>query len=452
MTTAAPKPASRTLLIVDDEPLFARALRDDLSSTTLEVIAAATAADALRVIRERQVDVVLLDQHLPDARGFELCPAFLDANGRTKIIFITAHPDFAIARAAIQAGAIDYLSKPCELEEIRLVVARCLKTIDLERKESVAAYNKSQLRSDAALLGSSTSFQRVRELVDVAAKTDSPVLLTGETGTGKSVVARAIHFGSARRDGELVSINCAALPEGLIEAELFGHERGAFTGAGEGREGLFEMAEHGSLLLDEIGEMPLALQSRLLHVLDDGAVRRVGGRTSRRVDFRLLAATNSDLDLAVRERRFREDLYYRLDVLRIQLPPLCERADDISELAAHFLSRIGGADARLAPGEERLLAAYPWPGNLRELRNVLERAWLLRGDGPVRPSAFLGGASAPASNDPEAPPLSPLAAVERAHVERVVRHTEGNLTRAARILGISVSTLRRKLKPATASK
>jgi transcriptional regulator with PAS, ATPase and Fis domain len=328
-------------------------------------------------------------------------------------------------------------------------VARCLRLLDLERAESREVRRRETEARDAELVGTEGGLSEVARLVDLAAGSDAPVLLTGETGTGKSLVARAIHYRSARRRAEFVAVNCAALPESLIEAELFGHEKGAFTGAAVSREGLLELAEGGSLFLDEIGDMPHALQGRLLTVLEDGEVRRIGGRASRRVDFRLLAATNVDVSRAVAERRLREDLYYRLDVLRIDVPPLRRRREDIPVLVRHFLSAHGRglASASLEAEELARLVAHDWPGNLRELRNVLERATLVRRAGePLRPSAFL---PAHAGQESAAPAVGvlPLDELEAQAIRRAVAGTGGNLTRAAELLGVSVSTLRRKLSP-----
>jgi two-component system, NtrC family, response regulator AtoC len=449
------KTIPRTLLVVDDDTLFSMSIRDALTGDDLEVITATTGAEALRICRDRKINVIILDQRLPDASGPDLCPAFLEANERTKIVFVTAYPGFQNALAAIRAGAFDYLSKPCELEALRIAVQRCLKTLTLEQAESVKDYRKTLEAAEVVLVGEDQGLSEVNRLIELAASVDSPILLTGETGTGKSFVAKAIHFRGPRRRGEFVGINCAALPESLIEAELFGYERGAFTGAVGSREGLFEIAEGGTLFLDEICEMPVSLQTRLLSVLDDRTIRRVGGRSSRMVDFRLVSATNMDPDEAVRTKRLREDLYYRLNVIRVHLPPLRQRRADIPALAAHFLSQLSGlsSDLSLSPEEQARLMGYEWPGNLRELRNVLERAILLHHEGPLMPSALLrdtgahnGPGDRQSSPDRSPADILPLTEVEQRHIAAAVAAHGGNLTRAARALGISLSTLKRKIR------
>lgn len=445
---------TRKLLVVDDDTLFTTVLRDYLTGETLTVFTASTAREALRLAREESIDVVILDQKLPDASGPDLCPRLLESNERSKIIFVTAYPNFENAMAAIRAGAFDYLSKPCEPEQVRLSVERCLRTLQLERTESVRAYRTGLEAKGVRLIGENGGLAEAARLTRLAASSDAPVLVTGETGTGKSLVARAIHYGSARAAGEFIAINCGAFPESLIEAELFGYEKGAFTGAVGSREGLFEMSEGGSLFLDEIGEMPLLLQTRLLNVLEEKVVRRVGGRSFHPVDFRLIAATNADVDEALGQRRLREDLYYRLNVLRIHVPPLRERPKDIPALAEHFLRMIVGSSGveALAEGEIDRLRAYGWPGNLRELRNVLERACLVQRGGPLKPSEFLRPAADPPRSQTAGGPsgeIQSLEELERKAIVRTMARTGGNIARAARELGISVSTLRRKLPAPT---
>jgi len=438
----------RALLIIEDEDTLSEALGRHLVSPALDVSIASTAAAAAQVLASRTIDIVLLDQKLPDAEGHTLCPTILESNERAKIIFTTAFPSFENAMKAIRAGATDYLSKPFELTELQRIVDRCLRLLELEEIERS---HESRLRREnvtPVFVGEERELAEAAALIRLCAESDSAVLITGETGTGKSLVAKRIHSMSARRGAELVSVNCAAMPETLIDAELFGHERGAFTGATAMREGLIETADGGSLFLDEIGEMPLALQAKLLGVLDEKRIRRLGGRAARPVDFRLIAATNLDLEGAVRARTFREDLFYRLNVIRIHIPPLRERLSTIPALCEALLRELAGSHhcCRIADDEVDRLADYRWPGNVRELRNVLERSLLVQG-AELRPSAFLSaqnrGTPAPAA--PEHDGKTPtLAAVELRHVRSVLEANGNNLTRAARVLGISVSTLKRR--------
>lgn len=444
----------RTLLVVDDDSLFADALMDYFSSARIEAFTASSLREARAILTERPVDVVLLDQHLPDGDGTTLCPEILQASESAKIVFVTAWPSFDNALEAIRLGAFDYLCKPCDPAQVRLAVDRALRTLELERAESLGNYRRARQAGESVFVGESAAAAEVRALARRAAACDAPVLLTGETGTGKGLVARAIHFASPRSGRELVSVNCAAFPETLIEKELFGHERGAFTGAAGAREGLVEMADGGTLFLDEIGEMPVTLQTRLLNVLEERTVRRIGGRLSRPVDFRLVSATNADPEEAIRAHRLREDLYYRLNVVRIHLPPLRERAGDVPALVEHFLDRMVPRPLTISQAEAARLASYPWPGNVRELRNVLEQAVLLREGDLLRPSTFLRGDRAPLPDGgtlPGAPVPAyqagwPLEVVERRHILAEIDRTGGNLTKAALSLGISLSTLRRRAR------
>jgi DNA-binding NtrC family response regulator len=439
----------RTLLVLDDDRLLCQAVRDGLSSDALRVIEAHTAAEGLAACAREAVDVVVLDQRLPDASGAELCRPILAANEATRIVFATAFPSFDNALQALKEGAHDYLCKPFELEQLALVVRRCLSVRELERVERLQRYQSARDREEAVLVG---GLRDVREVIALAAPVDTPVLVTGETGTGKDLVAKSIHFGGARRQGPFVGVNCAALPENLIEAELFGWERGAFTGAVDRREGVIEMAQGGTLFLDEIGEVPLNLQVKLLSFLEDMETRRVGGRSVRRIDARIVAATNADLEARIADGRFRSDLYYRLNVVRVHLPPLRERREDVPALAEALLRRMVGPARRpsLAPGEPERLMTYSWPGNVRELRNVLERALVLHRE-PLRPSELLArheppAAPLPADADGAAPEDLSLESLERRHIQRVLQLHSGNLARSARALGISLSTLKRKLK------
>ncbi len=440
----------KTLLVIDDDRVFAEAVRDYLTSDTVEVLLAHKAKDGLTLCSLQKIDVVLLDQQLPDAEGHTLCPAILKYNDQTKIIFDTAYPSFDNAVKAIRSGAYDYLSKPFDLEELALAVKQAFRTLELEQVEQVQDYQRTREREDTVVVpgaGLADSMQ----LADIAAFTHAPVLITGETGTGKTLVAKAIHYKGPMSKAPFISINCASLPESLIEAELFGYEKGAFTGAVSARRGIFEMAEGGTLFLDEIGELPLHLQAKLLSVIEDKRLRRIGSESLRPVNARIIAATSVKLEETLGVA-FRKDLYYRLSVVRIHLPPLRERRQDIPALCMHLLGQLScGRRAQLEDGEPQRLSAYNWPGNVRELKNILERSVLLQKGPLYKPSELLGETAHTPPPPPCPPPqgkdeLLPLEEVEQRHLRYVLDRLEGNYTRAAKVLGISLSTLKRKQK------
>lgn len=437
----------RAVLVVDDDRLLGTVIRDALKPAGLVVTPVHDAAAAREAVARLTFDVIILDQCLPDGEGATLCSELLRANEHAKIIFITAFPSYEHAVKALRAGAWDYLNKPFELDELVRSVQRALGTARLERAERLDALQRGAAlvsRTDRAALTAA------HDLVRAAAPTDASVLITGETGTGKNRVARLIHQLSQRHAGPWVALNCAALPEQLIEAELFGWERGAFTGAEGAREGLLELAAGGTLLLDEIGEMPLQMQSKLLSVLEDCEFRTLGGRQARRTDVRVIAATNADIDERVAAKQFRADLFYRLNVVRIALPPLRERVGDLPGLCEDLLARLtpGATPPPLGPHELARLAAYPWPGNVRELRNVLERSLILHRE-VLRPSEFLAPGSLPPQRDalfPDDGEDPTLEQMERRLMQRALVRSQGNLSEAARALGISLSTLKRRVK------
>ncbi len=445
-------PRRRTLLIIDDDSTLCSVVSDYFQDRGLHVLEADTARDGINLCAQQKIDIVLLDQKLPDAEGHTLCREILGFNDQTKIIFITAYPSFDNALQAIKEGAFDYLSKPFELEELDHAVKQALKTIELEKVEQVKRYSDNKELEETVLIGNSAVFAEVKRMVDLAGSTDAPVLITGQTGTGKNMVARAIHYKSTARREVFISINCATLPENLIEAELFGYEKGAFTGASSARKGVFEMADGGTLFLDEIGEMPLQLQAKLLSVLDEKRIKRLGGEQFRTVDVRIIAATNTDITKAVEEKRFREDLFYRLNVIRIHIPPLSQRREDIPVLCNYLLKKLAPArDVEIPQDEMERLMQYEWPGNVRELRNVIERALILQQGRVLRPSELLKDPSIKVVTGTEDrtpvedPPMS-LREVEEQHIRKVLTLYSNNLSRTARALGISLSTLKRKLK------
>ncbi|MDA8138363.1 MAG: sigma-54 dependent transcriptional regulator [Desulfobacteraceae bacterium] len=445
-----PSTHARTLLIIDDDRLLCDSVQFTFKAAPFNVFTAHSGAEGLRLCADQTVDVILLDQKLPDGDGVDFCAPLMEHNESAKIIFITAFPSFENAVQAIKAGAHDYLSKPFELGELELTIQQALRTLDLEHMEQVQHFQRKQESDRTVLVGAANGLSEIERLVTLAAANSAPVLITGETGTGKTLVAKTIHFRSPHAGNAFISVNCAAIPENLMEAELFGHEKGAFTGAVAAGKGLFEMAEDGTLFLDEIGEMPFHLQSKLLGVLDDHQIRRLGGQSFKPVHVRVIAATNADLAQAVKEKRFREDLYYRLGVMHIHVPPLRGRPADIAGLVRHFIAQIA-PDRTIRVSEEELhrLGQYAWPGNVRELRNVIERAILLSDSADIFPSRLLvqsQSASAPMAETSHTDPIQSLMAAEGDHIRKALAHFQHNHTHAAKALGISRSTLVRKIK------
>ncbi|MCX6555919.1 MAG: sigma-54 dependent transcriptional regulator [Candidatus Aminicenantes bacterium] len=441
--------ARHVVLIIDDDRLLCEMTREFLASDTLEVLIAHSGQEGLQTCASHHVDVVLLDQKLPDGEGSSLCRQIIAHSETAKIIFITAFPSFKNALQAIENGAFSYLTKPFDLKELKLSIDKCLRVNELEKAEESIHYQNDRSQGGAALIGKTGSLAPIMELVRAAAETPAPVLITGETGSGKSLVARLIHQQSRRR-GPFMAINCAALPENLIESELFGHEKGAFSGAHALKKGLLEIAENGTILLDEIGEMSSHLQAKLLGVLDEMQIRRIGGVVFHPIHVRILAATNIALEERIKRKEFRQDLFYRLNVIRIHLPPLRERGQDIPHLARAFLAEIAPhRKLTLAAAELQKLAAYSWPGNVRELRNVIERAILQStSEGTLQLAALIpelpgaDGTTAAAKTEGN---ILPLAEIELQHIEATLARLDRNLTRTAKALGISLNTLKKKL-------
>lgn len=452
----------RTLLVIDDDSIFAKAVSHYFAGDTIDVLSARTGAEGLKMCATQRIDIVLLDQKLPDGRGVDLCTSILSHNEQTKIIFITAYPSLDNAVDAIKVGAHDYLSKPFEMRELELSIDQVLRTLDLEKMEQVQRYRDSKEREGTVLIGRHGGLKEAYGLVKLAASSDSPVLITGETGAGKNVVAKTIHHScSSECTSPFLSVNCAALPENLIEAELFGYEKGAFTGAVAAKKGIFEMAAGGTLLLDEIGTLSSALQSKLLGVLDDKKIRKLGGNSLRPVDVRIMAATNLDIERAVEERTFREDLYYRLNVIRIHVPPLRERRQDILLLCRFFVQQLfRDFDLELPDSEMERLQRYHWPGNVRELKNIIERSIILRKGSVLSPSKLLGSETLSGrlvldGSSPEqeaqrhlsqSEKLVTLEEIEKNYIRHTLTSLSGNRTRAAKSLRISRATLLRKMK------
>jgi two-component system response regulator AtoC len=455
-----------TLLIVEDEAVLARNLAKAFSTRGWTVAQAATAAEARRAAGEAPPHVVLLDLRLPDGSGLDVLTDLLAATPDLPVIMMTGHGSVADAVEAMRRGARDFVQKPLELEEIRLKVERAL---GATREHREVTYHRERQRLASEILGQSQAVQRLRTMVERLAKaTRGPgapaptVLLLGETGTGKGHVARALHAAGGRGDGPFIEVNCTALPDGLVEAELFGHEKGAFTDARTARAGLFETADGGTVFLDEIGHISQPLQSKFLKVIEEKTVRRIGATAARAVDVQVIAATSRDLDAAVQLGEFRADLQQRLAVAVITIPPLRERAGDTVILARHFLAeaarRYAAGPRTLSPEAEAAILAHGWPGNVRELANTMERAVLFSDAEPLGPDDLGLGTAAPGAAGrvgtgpsgevvvdlPEGG-LS-LEAVERALLLKALDRSGGNQSAAARLLGVSRDTLRYRME------
>jgi len=435
---------------VDDEPGVRASLRQILMDDC-EILEVVDGASALEAIRRRDVDMVLLDIRLPDARGTDLLGQIKALDESTEVILVTAVKEVRTAVEAIKHGAYDYLTKPFDVDEIRALVLRAVERRTLQRQLLAL---RSELAHARAIVGRHPAMVRIYELIAQVAQTTATVLITGESGTGKELIARAIHRQGPRRDEPFVAVNLAAIPEPLLESELFGHEKGAFTGAHQKKLGKFELAHGGSLFLDEVGSLRVDLQAKLLRVLQEREVERLGSNRSIKVNLRILAATNLDLKRAVRERAFREDLYYRLNVVPIEVPPLRERREDIPLLVDHFIrkySREFRKEMRgISPGALPILQNYPWPGNVRELENIIERSVALA-TGPVIYLKDLPldlALSDPTAGGATDSLLTLKAAREQFELQFVLRTLERvdwNQSQAARLLGLHRNTLIAKL-------
>ncbi len=455
------QPAKPGVLVVDDELNQRTALASMLEAWGYSAATAADGAQALEVLRDFPADAVITDLMMPGMDGAELLRRLKDQGNAPPAIVLTAFGNIETAiRMVHDLGAFWFLEKPLQTGALRLLLERAVAQRRLVQYSESLERQLSSRGILGELVGNSPQMQEIFSLIRQVAPTSATVLITGESGTGKELAARALHRLSPRRDAPFVAINCAAMPETLIESELFGHEKGAFTGAVERRRGCFELAHTGTLLLDEIGEMPLATQAKLLRVLEERRVRRLGGAREIDVDVRLLAASNRRLADEVRAGRFREDLYFRLQVFEIRMPPLRERLDDLPALCQAIISDLNQRHQCAVEGVSQdaiqALHAHPWPGNVRELRNALERAVILAGSGLLEPRHFLflsppprpatPDASAPGSGEIRIPIGATIDQAERALIEATLRHTGNNRTRAAAILGISQKTLFNKLR------
>ena len=438
------------ILVVDDEQSMREFLTIALGRMGHEVMAVDSGEAALQEMEKEIFEVVLTDIRMPEGMsGIDLLRRVKEIAPAAQVLLMTAYASVESAVEAVQLGAVDYVMKPFKIDQIKMRIDRAL---EQRRILSENRYLRQAIKEHAGtsgILGESAGITEVREMITKVAPSASTVLITGESGTGKELVARAIHEASPRAERPFVSINCGALPEGLLESELFGHIRGSFTGAVRDKEGLFQVADGGTLFLDEIGETSPAIQVKLLRTLQEMEIVPVGGTRPVKVDVRLLAATNASLEERVAAGTFREDLYYRLNVIPIHIPPLRERMEDIPILAGLFLERYAGPGGTFSPDAMARLGAHSWPGNVRELENAVERAVIMGEDGPIRPEALPEGVGRPPSQPlgalPEAGVPPTLETIERAYILYVLDQVAGVKTAAAELLGIDPSTLHRKM-------
>jgi DNA-binding NtrC family response regulator len=445
--SALEKPLPIRLLAVDDDETLLEMMQQRFERSGFKFFATTKGLEAANLAAEEQIDVALLDINLPDANGLEVLAKLKEQHPDIEVIMLTAHASVDSALTAMRSGAYDYLTKPFQFNELEVHILKAYDKVKLARRERQWVEHIGFESPRYKMVGSSAPHRRVMQLIEKVAPSDTTVLIRGASGTGKELVARALHYNSPRRTRPLVTVNCAALQETLLESELFGHEKGAFTGAVQTKSGLVEVAEGGTLFIDEIAEMGPGLQAKLLRVLENGNYRRVGSTREATADVRIVAATNKNLEEEQKNGRFREDLYYRLNVVTIKLPALLERREDIPELIEHFLHtrRIGPAPFLITPEAMDALTQYHWPGNIRELANVLERAQILCEEQTITlddlPENIVEIRAATATSTCDDPHL--LREVERRHVLAMLRQEKGNKVRAAKVLGISRRALYR---------
>jgi len=457
-----------TILVVDDEPNYRLILSELIGDEGYRVLTAEGADQAMNIIRESDLDLVITDMRMPGRDGMDLLRDTKKLNPDLPVIMVTAFGDVDKAVAAMQAGAYSYLTKPFNNDELLVNIRKAVEHYQLLKENYRLKKEVSGRYSFANMIGKNRRMQEIYNLIEKVAPTDTSVLITGESGTGKELVARAIHFNSPRRDGPIISINCAGLPEQLLESELFGHEKGAFTGANALRKGRFELADGGTIFLDEIGEMPMTLQPKLLRVLQEKTFERVGGSQTLRVDVRIVAATNRNLKEEVSRGNFREDLFYRLNVLNIHLPPLRERRDDIPLLVDHFIGkfaeRLNMPELKITHEALRELTTRDWEGNIRELENTIERAAILCNNNSIEVEDVTGGeerghereGTAVVSDDilgsfsGRLPDI--LDTIEKKLIEAALKEANNIQAHAAEKLGITKSLLQYKMKKYRISK
>jgi len=445
-----------TVLVVDDEKNYLVVLSELLGEEGYEVLCASSAPEALSFLEESDVDLVITDMKMPKMSGIQLLQEVKRRDPGLPVIMMTAYGTVENAVQAMKKGALDYITKPFQNEELKLTIRKAIDHRRLVSRHRLLASELAERVGPHNIVGRSAPMQRIFDMIARVAETKATVLITGESGTGKELIARALHFGSPRREAPFISVNCSALAETLLESELFGHERGSFTGAISSRKGRFELAEGGTLFLDEVGEMSPALQVKLLRVLQEMEFERVGGTRTLKVDVRVVAASNRDLKAEVAAGRFREDLFYRLNVVYLEVPPLRARAGDIPLLASHFAGKYGRSlrkpSLAISPEAMEVLSRYPWPGNVRELENAVERAAILCGADLIEakdlPEDLRGAQKAKAlpSDLYEMPLPEALDLIEARMIKRALMRAGYVQAQAAKALGITKSLLQYKMK------
>ena len=447
------------ILVVDDEHLIRWSLEQNLKKQGYEVVTAGNGEDALRIVREDQPDLILLDIQLPGMSGLEVLEKVKEFDEDIIVIMVTAHGGLETAVNAMRLGAYDYLNKPFNLDEMAIVIKKALETSDL-RKEVASLRIEHKKVGLPNIVGRGRHMSTILDMMDKIAKSEAAtVLVQGESGTGKELVAKWIHYKSNRAEKPFIAINCAAVPATLLESELFGHEKGAFTDAKNTKKGLFELADGGTVFLDEIGDMEMGMQAKLLRFLEDRTFRRIGGSKVIPVDVRIISATNKDLLKAIEAKEFRNDLYYRLQVIPVYLPPLRERRDDIPVLAQHFIDtynrEFGKSVKGLSPAAEKLLVDYPWPGNIRELKNVLERAIILGNEETlsvdhlpleVTARSAVSMSSVPMATFRLPPEGVDIEEVEKELIRQALENNDWNQSKAAKKLNLGVDAFRYRMK------
>ncbi len=436
------------ILLIEDEKLMRVTLEDALRSAGYDVLSFDTGAEALKAVKSHSFDVAVTDVRLPDIDGFDILQEILRTKG-SQVIVMTAFGTIKDAVEAMKLGAFDYITKPFALDEFLLLIERAMEVKRLREENIRLRRDINRCYSFPNIIGESDGIKRIFSLIEKVSESDATVLILGESGTGKELVATTIHYQGRRKDKPLIKVNCAALPEGLIESELFGHEKGAFTGAIRKKPGRFELANEGSIFLDEVGDLPLPTQAKILRVLQEREFERVGGTSTVAVDVRVIAATNKDLAGEVKGGRFRADLYYRLNVIPIPLPPLRERKEDIPRLIEFFLEKYRrrlSKDVRFSKDAVDTLLAYDYPGNVRELESIIERCVTLSVSDVIDSRELPPFLSSGKSIEKKVYLSDVAADAEKDHIIRVVKSTQGNKTKAAEILGISRKNLWEKMK------